>query len=164
MGILKSSFTGGQWTPQESNPCYPSCQRNAMRSTSNDYKRCYTVANLQEQACLTNQQGRARNERAMSCLTRQQEISKIRARREARREARKGPKAHSLLRNDAPVVLVLGAPIPVLLKQSFECRLDGRSNPFTNYGRNFAFFGQNRLAILTVDVGSNLGSFPLVLD
>lgn len=73
MGILKSSFTGGQWTPQESNPCYPSCQRNAMRSTSNDYKRCYTVANLQEQACLTNQQGRARNERAMSCLTRQQE-------------------------------------------------------------------------------------------
>ena len=86
------------------------------------------------------------------------------ARREARREARKGPKAHSLLRNDAPVVLVRGAPFPVLLKQSFECRLDGRSNPFPNWGRNFAFFGQNRLAILTVDVGSNLGSFPLVLD
>lgn len=45
----------------------------ATRSTSNDYKRCYTLANLQEQACLTNQQGRARNERAMSCLTKQQE-------------------------------------------------------------------------------------------
>ena len=105
-----------------------------------------------------------RSERAMSCLTRQQEISKIRTRREARREARKGPKAQSLLRNDAPVVLVLGAPIPVLLKQSFECRLDGTSNPFPNCGRNFAFFGQNRLAILTVDVGSNLGSFPLVFS
>ena len=108
----------------------------------------------------------------MSCLTKQQEISKIRARREARREsrrearreARKGQKAHSLLRDDAPVVLVLGAPIPVLLKQSFECRFDWRSKPFPVRSRNFAFFCQNRLAILTVDVGSNLGSFPLVFS
>ena len=104
-----------------------------------------------------------RSERAMSCLTKQQEISKIRARREARREARKGPKAHSLLRNDAPVVLVRGAPRPVLLKQSFECRLDGRSNPFPNHIRNFAFFRQNRLAILTIDPSSDLSSFTLVL-
>lgn len=138
--------------------------QRAMRSTSNDYKRCYTVANLQEQACLTNQQGRARNERAMSCLTKQQEISKIRTRREARREARKGPKAHSLLRNNAPVVLVRGAPFLVLLKQSFECRLDGRSKPFPDYSRNFAFFRQNRLAVLTVDPSPDLGSFPLVFS
>ena len=102
-----------------------------------------------------------RSERAMSCLTRQQE-NKQKGKQEEKQG--KGPKAQSLLRNNAPVVLVSGAPIPVLLKQSFECRLDGRSNPFPNCGRNFAFFGQNRLAILTVDVGSNLGSFPLLLD
>ena len=138
--------------------------QRAMRSTSNDYKRCYTVANLQEQACLTNQQGRARNERAMSCLTRQQEISKIKARREARREARKGPKAHSLLRNDAPVVLVLGAPIPVLLKQSFECRLDGRSKPFIVRRRNFAIYYRANLTVLTDLRPVQRSLFPLVFS
>ena len=101
-----------------------------------------------------------RSERAMSCLTKQQE-NKQKGKQEEKQG--KGPKAQSLLRNDAPVVLVHGAPRPILLKQSFECRLDGRSNPFPNHIRNFAFFRQNRLAILTIDPSSDLSSFPLVL-
>lgn len=104
------------------------------------------------------------SERAMSCLTKQQEISKIRARREARREARKGPKAHSLLRNDAPVVLVHGAPLPVLLKQSFECRLDGRSKPFPNHGRNFAIYYRANLTVLTDLRPVQRSLFPLVFS
>lgn len=112
-----------------------------------------------------DESARASEERASHVLfdetaRNKQEKSKKRA----RREARKGPKAHSLLRNDAPVVLVYGAPVPVLLKQSFECRLDGRSRPSPNHSRSFDFFRQNRLAIRIVDVGSSLGSFPLVLD
>lgn len=101
-----------------------------------------------------------RSERAKSCLTRQQE-NKQKGKQEEKQG--KGPKAQSLLRNNAPVVLVSGAPFPVLLKQRIECRLDGRSKPFPTHSRNFAIYDRARLAVLIDVLTVELGSFPLVL-